>query len=152
MALFWQKGNNATNATESKPEKVSKKPVVKKAPKAVAVSAKKVAAKDESTATKREAAVKGVVFPAGSAVIRPRITEKSGLLSQKGIYTFDVLIDAVSSQIEKSITEAYKVTPTKISISPVRAKGRHIRGKAGRTAKGKKAYVYLKKGETIEFI
>ncbi|MEK7607440.1 MAG: 50S ribosomal protein L23 [Patescibacteria group bacterium] len=149
MALFWQKGNKETLVV--KPEKVTKKPIVKTSVKTKVE--KKALVKSENQAEKRSAAVTGgVTFPKGSAVIKPRITEKSGQLSQKGVYTFEVLKSANSQQISVAIKEAYKVTPVKISIAPIKSKTMFTRGKLGRTVSGKKAYVYLKKGEKIEFI
>ncbi len=154
MSLFGKR----TKINDSSAEKAQDtKAVVKKAPakKAVAKAPKvdkKAEKKAESVGEKRAAAAAGIVFPKGSAVIRPRITEKSGLLSQKGIYTFDVLVDVNSKQIAQAITEAYKVVPVKINLSSIKSKTMFARGKSGKTASGKKAYVYLKKGDVIEFI
>jgi large subunit ribosomal protein L23 len=158
MSLFntQRKKAGSTKAGEeklSKPGKVvdSKKAVASKTEKLP--KAEKVAeAKTKSVNEKRAAAAAGVTFPKGAAVIKPRVTEKAGLLSQNGVYTFDVRIDANSRQIAEAIKAAYKVTPVRVSVAPVKSKTMFARGKAGRTISGKKAYVYLKKGETIEFI
>lgn len=143
MALLWQKGNKKTDAEAPKADK-----------KAIKVPAKKVEKKEEkkSVGEKRAAAAQGVVFAKDSAVIKPRVTEKSGLLSQNGVYTFDVKMNANSRQIADAIKTAYKVTPVKVSIAPVKSKAMFVRGRKGSTSAGKKAYVYLKKGDTIEFI
>jgi large subunit ribosomal protein L23 len=153
MSLFntQRKKAGSTNAGEeklSKPAKVVEPKKVTALPKAEKVAE----AKTKSVNEKRAAAAAGVVFPKGVAVIKPRVTEKAGLLSQSGIYTFDVRIDANSRQIAEAIKAAYKVTPVRVSVAPVKSKTMFARGKAGRTISGKKAYVYLKKGETIEFI
>ncbi|MDE1875082.1 MAG: 50S ribosomal protein L23 [Patescibacteria group bacterium] len=103
-------------------------------------------------AEKRAAAAAGVVFAKNSVIIRPRVTEKAGLLSEKGIYTFDVRKDANTREITAAIVASYKVTPVKVSVLPVKAKSMVVRGKTGSTSAGKKAYVNLKKGDTIEFI
>ena len=148
MALFWQKGNKETAPTKT--EKVIKKPVSKQK---IVKSEKKEIVKTENVAEKRSAAVSGgVIFPKGGAIIKPRVTEKAGMLAEKGVYTFEVLKNANSRQISLAITEAYKVTPVKISIAPIKSKTMFARGKSGRTVSGKKAYIYLKKGEKIEFI
>jgi large subunit ribosomal protein L23 len=156
MALFWQKGGKDTTPIV-KPEKVTKKPTVRTVAKTKTLvpkkSEKKEVTKDANVAEKRSAAVSGgVAFPKGSAVIKARVTEKAGVLAEKGIYTFEVLKDANSQQISAAIVEAYKVTPVKISIAPIKSKAMFVRGRSGRTVSGKKAYVYLKKGEKIEFI
>ncbi len=158
MALFGQKTKvndssaekaAATKAKSSKAALVKKTPVkAEKLPKAEKVAEAKTKTKNE----KRVEAVHGVSFPKGGPVISPRVTEKAGLLSAKGIYTFNVRVDANSRQISESIKAAYKVTPVKISVSAIKSKAMFVRGKKGKTAAGKKAYVYLKKGDVIEFI
>jgi large subunit ribosomal protein L23 len=148
MSLFntQRKKAGSTTAGETKLAKPAKVVEPKK------VVAPKVEKKSESKNEKRAAAAAGVVFPKGAAVIKPRVTEKAGLLSQNGVYTFDVRIDANSRQIAEAIKAAYKVTPVRVSVAPIKSKTMFVRGKKGRTISGKKAYVYLKKGETIEFI
>lgn len=155
MALFWQKGNK--EVTVAKPEKVTKKPVAKTPVKVAKKLEKKLPVKlpikAENQAEKRTAAVAGgVTFPKGGAVIKSRITEKAGQLAERGIYTFEVLRTANSKQISAAIKTAYNVTPVKVSVAPIKSKAMFVRGKSGRTVSGKKAYVYLKKGEKIEFI
>ena len=140
MALLWQKGKKET---DTKAEKAPTKAVAK-APK----KEKKADSKDE----KRAAAAAGIVFPKGSAVIKPRVTEKAGLLSEKGIYTFDVQVSSNTREIAKAIVAAYKVTPVRISVAPIKSKAMFVRGKRGSTVAGKKAYVYLKKGDKIEVL
>lgn len=153
MALLWQKGNKGTDVAKAD-AKADKKPA--KAPKAVKkVANKEVAVKapaKESVSDKRAAAAAGVVFPRGSAVVAPRVTEKAGILSQNGTYTFDVRVDASAHSIASAIESAYKVTVTAVRTAPVKSKAMFTRGKTGRTAAGKKAYVTLKKGDVIEFI
>ena len=151
MSLFntQRKKAGSTTAGETKLAKPVK--AVKAATKVV--EPKKVEEKkSKSQDDKRAAAAAGVVFPKGSAVIKPRVTEKAGLLSQNGVYTFDVRVDANSRQIADAIKAAYKVTPVKVSLAPIKSKAMFARGKSGKTVAGKKAYGYLKKGETIEFI
>jgi large subunit ribosomal protein L23 len=145
MALFWQKGNKDVKPV-AKTEKADKKMSVAK------VSAK-TDKKDASTAEKRAAATQGgVIFEKGSAILKPRVTEKAGMLAEKGVYTFEVQKTANSQEISAAIKAAYKVTPTKISIAPIKSKAMFSRGRSGRTVSGKKAYVYLAKGDKIEFI
>jgi ribosomal protein L23 len=148
MALLWQKGNKGTDVAKAD-AKADKKPA--KAPKATKEVAVKSAAK-ESTADKRAAAAAGIVFSKGSAVIAPRVTEKAGLLSQNGTYTFNVRVDAGANSIAKAIEDAYKVTVVAVRTAPVKSKAMFARGKSGKTVAGKKAYVSLKKGDVIEFI
>lgn len=147
MSLFntqKKKIGNATAGETKIPTKVSAK-----TDKAL-VPAKKTEKK--STGEKRAAAAAGITFAKGSAVLRPRVTEKAGLLAEKGIYTFDVQIDANAQQIAAAIKSAYKVTPIKVNVSPIKSKAMFSRNKKGKTVAGKKAYVFLAKGDKIEFI
>lgn len=85
-------------------------------------------------------------------IIRPRITEKTSLVSNKNIFVFEVSRDATKNSIRHDIKSLYKVTPLKVSIVNTPSKKRVSRGKVGRTHAPKKAYVYLKKGDTINII
>lgn len=88
-----------------------------------------------------------------SAVLRPRITEKSGDASQKlNAYTFEISRSASKNEVAKSIKELYKVTPIKINVTNLPRKRIFSRGKKGWSGGVKKAVVYLKKDDKIEFI
>ncbi|HEY9583430.1 MAG TPA: 50S ribosomal protein L23 [Candidatus Paceibacterota bacterium] len=71
-----------------------------------------------------------------NTIIKPRITEKSGLQSEmQNIYTFEVTKNSTKGSIEKEIKALYKVTPTKVRIINLPSV--------------KKALIYLKKGDKI---
>lgn len=57
-------------------------------------------------------------------------------------------------QIADAVKAVFKVTPRMVRIVSVPRKEVATRGtnRKGKTAGGKKAYVYLKKGETIELV
>jgi large subunit ribosomal protein L23 len=84
---------------------------------------------------------------------KPRITEKSGIQAEAlGVYTFEVTDKANKKNISKAIIELYKVTPVKVNITKLPSKKVFSRGKVGRKSGVKKAVVYLKKGDKIEFV
>ena len=84
---------------------------------------------------------------------KPRITEKSGIQAEAlGVYTFEVTAKANKKNIAKAVKELYKVTPVKVNITNLPAKKVFSRGKVGRRSGVKKAVVYLKKGDKIEFV
>ncbi len=86
-------------------------------------------------------------------IIRPRITEKGTDLAHfVNAYVFEVAPQATKRDIIKGIFEIYKVTPVDVRVVPIRSKTVFVRGKKGQTRSGKKAYVYLKKGDKIEFV
>lgn len=99
---------------------------------------------------KEIAKVKNVRNAAG-VIKNPRVTEKATMVNELGVFTFDVDAKATKPEIRKAIFELYKVDPLKISIVTIRPKTIFVRGKVGKKAGGKKAYVYLKKGDTITF-
>ena len=105
-------------------------------------------------ATKKIKAEEKAVVKA-SVIMNPRITEKASVLAEKNIYTFDVMPNTTKSEIKKAIKAAYKVTPLKVTTVTMAKKTtspRGKRGKPGTTGGGKKAYVYLKKGDKIEVL
>jgi len=90
-----------------------------------------------------------------SVILGARITEKASVLAEKNVYTFNVAPKTTKSEIAKAIKAAYKVTPLQVRTVTIAKKStnpRGRRGKPGTTGGGKKAYVYLKKGDTIEVL
>lgn len=88
-----------------------------------------------------------------SMLKNPRITEKaSNVLEKNNVYTFDVSMNANKKEIMKDIFAQFKVKPIKVNI--VKNKPKNIisrTGLRGSTGASKKAMVYLKKGDKIEF-
>jgi len=82
----------------------------------------------------------------------PRITEKAALGSEKGIYTFNVENEANKSEIKKAIKLIYGMTPERVSIIQIKGKTVVRRGIIGKRKGGKKAVVFLKKGDKIAFV
>lgn len=88
-----------------------------------------------------------------NVLLGPRITEKAALGADKSnVYVFQVSKIATKRSISNSVRESYKVTPVKVRVANIPAKKVFVRGKAGVKAGGRKAYVYLKKGDKIELI
>ena len=122
---------------------------------------KKDAAADASTESAKETAPKKkeVVNAArttdrdlSSVIIKPRITEKAVGMGEKNVYTFLIRRDATKFDVRDAVKELFGVTPVKVNIvnkSPrqflSRSKGRTVSEKGM-----KKAYVYLKAGDSIE--
>ncbi|MBX4216040.1 50S ribosomal protein L23 [Candidatus Parcubacteria bacterium] len=86
-------------------------------------------------------------------LLRPRITEKASRLGEEGnVYTFDVAKGATKSDVARAITATYKVKPLRVNIITILPKKVLVRGIPGTKGGGKKALVFLKKGEKIEFV
>lgn len=91
----------------------------------------------------------------GTILKNPRITEKASIVAEKNAYTFDVMASATKKEIEQAVKTLYKVTPVRIrtlSIPNKSTNPRGRKGKPGMSGGGKKAYVYLKKGDKIEVL
>lgn len=83
---------------------------------------------------------------------QPRVTEKATMLSGLGVYTFEVPKSATKNEVIKTLETLYKVKPLKVRMAAIPSKNVFKRGKKGVKSGGKKAMVYLKEGQTIEFV
>lgn len=82
----------------------------------------------------------------------PRVTEKSSMAFEQNVYTFDIADKANKTEIKKAIFTLYKVKPIKVNVLPVPKKSIMSKGKAGTRGGGRKAFVFLKKGDKIELV
>ncbi|MBM2818046.1 MAG: rplW [Parcubacteria group bacterium] len=116
--------------------------------------AEKIKSKEVIVAEKaNKASVEIVGFSHSPAILKPRITEKSGDASQKlNAYTFEISRSTSKNEVAKAIKELYKVAPLKINVINLPRKRILSRGKKGWSGGVKKAVVYLKKDDKIEFI
>lgn len=80
-----------------------------------------------------------------------RITEKATMHTGAGVYTFDIAETATKREVIAAVRALYNVTPAKVAVVTIPTKVRRSMrtGRVGVKHGGKKAYVYLKKGETI---
>lgn len=89
-----------------------------------------------------------------TVLVRPRITEKAVLGTDRNMYTFEVKRDATKHDVRDAVRNTYDVTPVKINI--VNKKPRHyvsrLRGRKMLDSGLKKAYVYLKEGDRIDLV
>jgi len=82
----------------------------------------------------------------------PRITEKASMLGEQNVYTFNVHKDATKNEVKKAIDEIYKFKAIKIRMIKIPSKNIFSRGKKGIKKGGKKALVYLRPEDKIEFL
>lgn len=88
---------------------------------------------------------------------KPRITEKATITPEiANAYVFEIDPRANKDEVKAAVKETYKVDPVKVNIAKIKTKKVERRSrkgvKRGSKAGGKKAYIYLKKGDTIEFV
>lgn len=129
MALF----SRSTN-------KEAPKPPVKKAKKESVTPMARPMPKDESGRL--------------SDVIRaPWLSEKALIATEKGMYAFAIPKDATKRDVAFAVRKIFNVAPRKIRIVNLPAKRVSLRTRRGIGMRSvrRKAYVFLKKGETIQF-
>lgn len=95
---------------------------------------------------------KDVINKTLGSVVAPHISEKAAILADRGVFTFEVSPRATKKDIAQLIKDTYKVTPVSVNIAKTPKKPITRAGFAGRKGGMKKAYVTLKKGDTISFI
>lgn len=83
---------------------------------------------------------------------KPRITEKSSDMAARNVYTFDIDLRANKKEVAEAVKALYNVTPIKVNIAQVPAKTKRRGRILGKTSIGKKALVYLKDGDKIDFV
>lgn len=113
---------------------------------------KKKAEKGEKRVTHARAAK--LADGTASAIIgAPWLSEKALLATERGVYAFEVPKDATKAQIASAVKILYKVEPKKIAIvnMPGKKKAMRTRRGTGTRSARRKAYVYLNKGDTIQF-
>ncbi len=87
-------------------------------------------------------------------LVGPRITEKTVKQGDRNVFTFTVARSATKFQVRDAIKALYSVTPVKVNIVN-KAPASRLSGSKNRMVKVagyKKAYVYLKKGDTINLV
>ncbi len=119
------------------------------------VSSQKKQPKEKVIAYETEKTERQVAIPKAeghsAVLLGMRVTEKASVLSESAsAYTFNVSADANKNMVSDAVEKLYKVHPIKVHIVTVPAKRVFVRGKRGVKHGGRKAYVYLKKGEKIE--
>jgi large subunit ribosomal protein L23 len=89
-----------------------------------------------------------------AVIVGPRITEKAIGQNENSVYTFEVRRDATKYQVRDAVKSLYNVTPVKVNIVNKKPAKRLAgsRGSKKHVAGLKKAYVYLKKGDTINLV
>lgn len=86
-------------------------------------------------------------------LVRPYITEKATYATDDNVYTFVVKQSANKPQIKQAVKDVYGVSVRKVRTAKLPKKQvRSRKGKTGTKGGGKKAYVYLQEGDSIELM
>jgi large subunit ribosomal protein L23 len=88
--------------------------------------------------------------PIKDILLGPMLTEKSSdLRFEKNQYVFQVSKDANKIEIKKAVETRFNVIVDDVSIINVKGKPKNVRGVAGMRPSWKKAFVHIRKGDTI---
>ena len=156
MAFFKRTKKSEDKPSQSKADKVTKakSTTVAEAPAEPNVSKTK---SDKNTVKHTEIKRSTLVskeLDLSGILLRPRITEKATIVAESGVYVFEVSKRATKHTIKQAVKKIYKVDAVRVNIVKIPSKKR-VSGRTrivGVKASGKKAYVYLKKGDRIEFV
>ncbi len=83
-------------------------------------------------------------------IIKPVISEKSFALSESKVYTFEVPLIANKIEIASKVSEVFKVDVTRVRVNITKGKAKTFKGTRGKRKDIKKAYITLKKGQSIK--
>lgn len=117
----------------------------KAAPKKLRMAKKSVEKKPEKAASSKKAGRQ-----AYRVLRRPLITEKSASLASEGVYVFEVNPSCGKVEVKHAIKELYGVLPRRVNVVTMGGKRVRFGRRHGVRHDWKKAFVFLKKGETID--
>jgi len=87
-------------------------------------------------------------------IYRPLVTEKSSSVQEKGIYAFEVALDANKISIARAVEKKFNVKVMNVRTMNLKGKSKSQMTKKGkfegRTSHYKKAIVTLKEGDKID--
>ncbi len=108
----------------------------------------------EVIAQKKQTPQRATAHYTEGAIVRPRVTEKSALLIDKNVYTFEIKKGATKYEVRDAVKSLFKVTPVSVHIvnRPARKSLSATRGRRVTQSGLRKAYVYLKEGDRIDLV
>ena len=119
------------------------------------LEAKHVLPKISAAEEKKEVSDKtalGSSKSAGLILTAPRITEKTSIASESGVYVFKVARASVKNEIKRAVEELYKVEVDSVRVVNISSRRRRVGRKMGVKTGFKKAMVKLAPGQKIEFV
>ena len=87
-------------------------------------------------------------------VLKPRISEQTFSFAESGVYVFMVPQTASKQEIKAAVESQYEVGVTNVNVTTVKGKAKssmrkRLQPRDGKRADRKKAYVTLKKGDSL---
>lgn len=84
-----------------------------------------------------------------SMQLTPHVSEKAVAMAENGTYVFDVPTSANKITVAQAIEAAFKVEVVDVNMLVTKGKLKRFQKSQGRRKDTKKAYVQLKKGQTL---
>ncbi len=81
---------------------------------------------------------------------KPVITEKATMASEANAIVFEVATDATKPRIKEAVEALFGVKVKAVNTTLTKGKTKRFRGRPGRRADFKKAYVTLEEGNSID--
>ncbi|WP_272009777.1 50S ribosomal protein L23 [Roseovarius sp. ZX-A-9] len=81
---------------------------------------------------------------------KPIITEKATMSSENGAVVFEVAMACNKPQIKEAVESLFGVKVKAVNTTITKGKVKRFRGRPGKRANVKKAYVTLEEGNTID--
>lgn len=109
---------------------------------------------NKETASTNTSAARASDRNLSAVLVKPHFTEKSVNMGERNVYTFEVKRDATKYEVRDAVKALFNVTPVKVNIVN-KLPAHRMKGSTNRMVKVpgmKKAYVYLKKGDTINLV
>jgi large subunit ribosomal protein L23 len=87
-----------------------------------------------------------------SVLIAPRVSEKTARIqADHNQYVFEVATVATKQDVKAAVEALFKVKVEDVQVMNVKGKTKGFRGRSGKRADWRKAYVTLADGQSIEF-
>ena len=108
---------------------------------------------EEAASDKAFAEIKTVESKRAAIILQsPKVTEKSSLSSESGVYVFRVAPNAPKHEIKKAVEELYNVRVDKVRVINMPSRLRRFGRKLGFKPGYRKALVKLVGGQKIEYV
>jgi large subunit ribosomal protein L23 len=87
-----------------------------------------------------------------SVLVAPRVSEKTARIqADQNQYVFEVATTATKQDVKAAVEALFKVKVEGVQVLNVKGKTKGFRGRTGKRADWRKAYVTLADGQSIEF-
>lgn len=83
-------------------------------------------------------------------ILGPVVTEKSTMIQENNVFTFNVPMTATKSEIKTAVEALFSVTVEKVNTLRQNGKTKRFKGVMGRRSDSKKAMVKLAEGDSID--